>query len=117
MPPYHPDYDANAPPPSDYDTGTTSSGYESDTLMRPNGQLIRRGSEGFEIGPINREETLHRYVDSLGAQQGRYNIYVPEPPSEPDTSDDDNMPLGERVERWRADADTAYTSDGEKKNQ
>lgn len=111
VPPYHPDYDPNAVV---HDYSSSSSGYESETLVRPNGQLVRRGSEGLELGPVDREDMLRQYVEGLGAQQGRYNVYVPDPPSEPDTSDDDDIPLGERVERWRAATDP---TEAERKNQ
>ena len=42
--------------------------------------MMRRGSEGFEIRQMSREEMLQRYL----AEQppNRYNRYVPEPASE-----------------------------------
>ena len=42
--------------------------------------MMRRGSEGFEIRQMSREEMLQRYL----AEQtpDKYNRYVPEPASE-----------------------------------
>ncbi|TRM66063.1 DHHC palmitoyltransferase-domain-containing protein [Schizophyllum amplum] len=73
VPPYHPDYregdgDAHA---------YLSSSDESEVeFMRP---ALRRGSEGYEVRPVNREEMLQRYLDEA---PDKYNRYVPEPPSE-----------------------------------
>lgn len=61
--------------------------------------MVRRGSEGYEVLPVDREEILRRYIESRGEEDGRYRRYVPEPPSESESEDE---PLSERVEKWKA---------------
>lgn len=53
------------------------------------GPRIRRGSEGWEIGEIDRGEILRRYVASRVAEPGRYQHYVPQSDSEVE----ENQPL------------------------
>lgn len=112
VPPYHPDYEE----PLDGEYG--AAGYDSaeeeedDDAMERWAQTdlprVRRGSEGYEIRPMDREEILARYVASRGAEAGRYNRYVPEPPSEPETEseEDEEQPLADKVQMWRQRADT-----------
>ncbi|KII93606.1 hypothetical protein PLICRDRAFT_100276 [Plicaturopsis crispa FD-325 SS-3] len=97
VPPYHPDYDPSAPDnlgstsisPSTQ-SPTSQSESDSDDYGDDSGtRRIRRGSEGYEVAPIDREAMLRQYVESLGDEQGRYNIYVPEPYSEGEDSGDD----------------------------
>jgi hypothetical protein len=73
VPPYHPDYE-HSPSSSQY----ASSSSESDEVNDYVGPRIRRGSEGYEIRPIDREETLRRFIETRGLEEGRYNVYVPE---------------------------------------
>jgi len=85
---------------------------------------VRRGSEGYEVRAIDREGLLAEFIASRAQEEGRYNRYVPEPPSEPDSSessweeqagdggvnghdevvvdDDEDEPLAVRVEKWRS---------------
>lgn len=68
---------------------------------------MRRGSEGYEIPPINREEMLRMYIEGQVEEPGRYNVYVPEVASESseeadDEEEDETVPLAKRVESWRA---------------
>lgn len=97
LPPYHPDY-------RDEDQGVYRPDNEADESSdeqesaAARGQLhIRRGSEGYEIRPVEREEMLRRYLAELGEEPGRYLRYIPQPDSEESTSEDD-VPLGRRRE-------------------
>ncbi|KAF7307153.1 Palmitoyltransferase PFA4 [Mycena indigotica] len=67
LPPYHPDYQPDASDSDDYDEDDTSR------------VRIRRGSEGYEVRPGNREDMLNRYLSEIGEK--RYHYYVPEPAS------------------------------------
>jgi palmitoyltransferase len=51
--------------------------------------IVRRGSEGYEVRPIDREEILRRYIEQ-GQEDRRYRTYVPEPDSE-DSGDDSGV--------------------------
>ncbi|KAL1697429.1 DHHC palmitoyltransferase-domain-containing protein [Schizophyllum commune] len=74
VPPYHPNYQEGAPYVEDYSSSEESEEFQ---MRQP---MMRRGSEGFEIRQMSREEMLQRYL----AEQppNRYNRYVPEPASE-----------------------------------
>jgi palmitoyltransferase ZDHHC6 len=76
---------------------------------------VRRGSEGLEVRPVNREEMLRLHIEGLAQQEGRYNRYVPEEDLDSEDSLDDSgsgvliddnegeeMPLAKVVETWRA---------------
>jgi len=117
LPPYHPDYEP--PDDDDDDDGERYAEYER----------VRRGSEGYEVRTIDREGLLAEFIASRSQEEGRYRRYVPEPPSEPDSSEsscweegvavdgaggggvredvvaavdeEDNEPLAVRVEKWR----------------
>ncbi|KAI0078856.1 zf-DHHC-domain-containing protein [Panus rudis PR-1116 ss-1] len=101
VPPYHPDY---KPPEEvdgdDYSVDSASSGneYTEEEIPVPltSRRLVRRGSEGYEVHAIDREQMLKQYVESQVSEPGRYHIYVPEPPSASDTEDDD-APLASRL--------------------
>lgn len=107
VPPYHPDYK----PPGDNDDDTDewsdtppSNGETSDEgdSLRPK-RFIRRGSEGYEVRPINREASLRQHVYEQMHEPGRYNVYVPDPPSDAEEEvDEDDAPLSAKVESWRA---------------
>ena len=43
---------------------------------------VRRGSEGYEIRPVDKEEILRRYILSRGQEDGYYQRYEPEGPYE-----------------------------------
>jgi len=91
--------------------------------------FVRRGSEGYEVRPIDREQLLAEYITDRAQEDGHYSRYVPEPPSDPeseggesggeegeevgaevkverveqdDYEDDDEEPLAVRVEKWRS---------------
>ncbi|KAH9897747.1 palmitoyltransferase PFA4 [Cubamyces lactineus] len=108
VPPYHPDYNREASHRA-YSTPNTEEEEEEDYEMndaigRPR-EFVRRGSEGYEVRQIDREQLLKQYIEDNTAQPGRYNLYVPDPPSEPDSGtdlDDEQVPLAEKLERWRA---------------
>ena len=134
VPPYHPDYDESAQHEYgggevdyDYDDGERFAEYEK---MRQRMPFVRRGSEGYEVRPIDREQLLAEYITDRAQEDGHYCRYVPEPPSEPesegegsreegeevgaevevesverddyDYDDDDEEPLATRVEKWRS---------------
>ena len=74
---------------------TSSSDYEGGS-----GHRIRRGSEGYEIKTVDRDEILRRYVTSRGEDAGRYNWYVPEnynASDEEDVGNEDNVPLADTL--------------------
>jgi hypothetical protein len=68
VPPYHPDYDDSRPSYGHFSRPPYADGgededdhyYESGPQRR---RFIRRGSEGYEVRPIDREEMLRQYVD------------------------------------------------------
>jgi len=79
VPPYHPDYHSG---------GELSSSSDSDAEYRP---IVRRGSEGYEVRPIDREAVLRLYMEG-DERQKRYQTYVPEPDSE--DSEERSSPVG-----------------------
>ena len=97
VPPYHPDYEEQA--------GVDSASEPEDALDRwaERQPRVRRGSEGYEVRAIDREEVLRKYIESRGEDVGRYKRYVPEPPSElGSSSEGEKETLTERVEKWRS---------------
>ncbi|KAF8445635.1 zf-DHHC-domain-containing protein [Boletus edulis BED1] len=68
LPPYHPDFEHDAYP-AETDTDP-EEGY--------GGLRVRRGSEGFEVRPIDREELLEEYIQIEVERTGRYQVYEPE---------------------------------------
>jgi hypothetical protein len=132
VPPYHPDYDESAQHEYgggdvdyDHDDGERFAEYEKVRQRLP---FVRRGSEGYEVRPIDREQLLAEYIADRAQENGHYYRYVPEPPSGPesegesgreegevvgaeveverveqdDYDDDDEEPLVVRVEKWRS---------------
>ncbi|PFH52267.1 hypothetical protein AMATHDRAFT_140409 [Amanita thiersii Skay4041] len=87
VPPYHPDYQATV----DEDADSLVS---SDDYSQP---LLRRGSEGYEVHSIGREELLERYLRELGEDPGRYVRYIPQPDTDSE-SETDNIPLGQHAQ-------------------
>lgn len=69
VPPYHPDYDESQlshghfsrPPYADEDDEEEDRYYEDRPQRR---RFIRRGSEGYEVQAIDREEMMRQYVES-----------------------------------------------------
>lgn len=102
VPPYHPDYVKESDTES-YEDDVASSGDEYEEGEPPR-RKVRRGSEGFEIRPVGREDMLQRYMQEQGdvvtsEVDRKYNRYVPEPhssESEAET-DEDDRPLGLRT--------------------
>jgi palmitoyltransferase len=128
VPPYHPDYEPGQEDEYneyneavDYDDGERFAEYEKGQLQR-RVHHVRRGSEGYEVRPIDREQLLAEFIATRGQENGHYRRYVPEPPSEPesggeeeekvevgevdhgqdDFDEDDEEPLAVRVEKWRS---------------
>lgn len=102
MPPYHPAYGEQ----ESHQKYPLDSESEEDEYEHPGRQreFVRRGSEGYEVRSIDREALLRRYVEDRTAEPGRYQLYVPNPPSEPESGAEDEeerMPLSEKVEMWR----------------
>ena len=94
LPPYHPDYKEGDQDAYNPDNGESWDEQES----APRGQLhVRRGSEGYEVRPEEREQMLQRYLTDLGEEPGRYLRYIPQPESEESDSEDD-VPLTQRKE-------------------
>ena len=96
VPPWHPEYQETR---SDHDSLASSDGEAEYSFEGRLGGMVRRGSEGYEVLPVDREEILRRYIESRGEEDGRYRRYVPEPPSESESEDE---LLSERVEKWKA---------------
>lgn len=98
LPPYHPDFEHDAHPHRSY---FPESVPDFEEYQRPK---IRRGSEGYEVRPVNREEMLREYVRYEVERTGRYQVYEPEDTEytggcELDYGDevsDDDRPLGLR---------------------
>ena len=93
VPPYHPDYIEPSPPSKSAfgfaefgNEDEHGSGSDSDAQYYP-GHRVRRGSEGYEIKQVDREEILRRYIASRGEEVGRYQRYAPEPASESESSE------------------------------
>ena len=83
VPPYHPDYQpGNAVSVDEYDSSSSM-----DESFR-----VRRGSEGYEVRPVDREEMLQQYLKDLGEEPDKYVRYIPEPDVDSDT--DDETPIG-----------------------
>ena len=126
VPPYHPDYE---PAQHEYDEYGEDDGDDGERFAEyEKGQRaahVRHGSEGYEVGSIDREQLLAEFIASRGQEAGHYHRYVPEPPSEPesggeeqvdgvveaeevrrdrdeDDDEDDEEPLSVRVEKWRS---------------
>jgi len=67
--------------------------------------VVRRGSEGYEVRPVGREEMLKRYLEELGEEPGRYLQYIPEPDSDSEEEfegkdnevDSENVPLAQAL--------------------
>jgi palmitoyltransferase ZDHHC6 len=78
VPPYHPDFQ-HSPSSSQYASSSDSEDIDCA------GPRIRRGSEGYEVQTIDREEMLRRFIENRTLEEGRYNVYVPE--SGPDSSE------------------------------
>jgi len=84
LPPYHPDYKESA---TDEEAESCDSDDEYWEQSAPQ-KLVRRGSEGYEVRPVDREEMLRQYVDEQTHMQGRYNVYEPEVDSESESVSD-----------------------------
>ena len=126
VPPYHLDYEpahdeygGDDNDEHDYDDGERFAEYEKGRRAATH---VRRGSEGYEVRSIDREQLLAEYISTRGQEAGHYQRYVPEPPSEPESGgegeedvevgevyhdrdnldEDDEEPLSVRVEKWRS---------------
>ncbi|KAG7099650.1 hypothetical protein E1B28_001476 [Marasmius oreades] len=102
LPPYHPDYD----PVSSYEDGSDRSLELSEEEELPGGSRIRRGSEGYEVRPVGREDMLRRYLEELGETPGRYHRYIPMPDSDGENERDNNsdqIPLAKLREMQHSD--------------
>jgi len=116
VPPYHPDYE---PPQEESDDGYRDNDDDDGERFAQYEQArVRRGSQGYEVRAIDREQLLAEYIASRGQEAGYYRRYEPEPPSElesesgrddgvdevgdNDDDDDEEEPLAVRVEKWRS---------------
>jgi palmitoyltransferase len=78
LPPYHPDYEdpgvdthPGRPYSPDSDSDYSEEGYSG--AVR-----VRRGSEGYEVRSVNREQLFQEYVEDRISEAGRYQVYEPE---------------------------------------
>ncbi|KAJ3994123.1 zf-DHHC-domain-containing protein [Lentinula boryana] len=90
FPPYHSDYQGSDVE-SDEDQASRSE-LSGDGEYVSSGR-IRRGSEGYEFQPTDREDMLRRYLGQIGETPGRYHRYIPQ--AESDSEDDNDTPLGQ----------------------
>ena len=68
VPPYHPSYrqrEDDDEEDSEHSVSLSGSDSEAEPVLGPH---IRRGSEGFEVKPIDREEILRRYIATRGEE-------------------------------------------------
>ncbi|KAK7063949.1 Palmitoyltransferase PFA4 [Favolaschia claudopus] len=84
LPPYHPDYR----PPEQDESSDDDYGYTDPSRVK-----VRRGSEGYEVRPAQREDMLARYLLEIGETPQRYHRYIPQPESE---DSDEDVPLGQQ---------------------
>lgn len=104
LPPYHPDFqEGGMQQPQYYEEdmdGESDDDEETDAYFDSNRPRVRRGSEGYEVLPIDREEMLRRYMEEMNeASQDKYVRYVPEPDSESEEDSGDDRPLGAALAR------------------
>jgi palmitoyltransferase ZDHHC6 len=110
VPPYHPAYQPGGSETDDeLQTTSTPSRHsysdeydhpfqeEDDERVQWSNPRVRRGSEGFEVREVNREEVLRRYIESRGEEAGRYRRYVPE--SSTTSEDEDSLQPSKRAQR------------------
>ncbi len=108
VPPYHPDYRPPGEDDGDVFEASSAGDDDDDDIPLSERRLVRRGSEGYEVHTIDREEMLRQHVMDHMEEPGRYNVYVPDPPSESDQEleleslEQEDVPLTARVESWRA---------------
>ncbi|KAI0323012.1 zf-DHHC-domain-containing protein [Amylostereum chailletii] len=100
VPPWHPNYREPGDTSHDHDSMPSSS--EEDDVIERWGGRVRRGSEGYEVAPIDRDEVLRRYIETRGAEEGHYRRYIPQPPSASGSEEDEDEPLADRVGKWRS---------------
>ncbi|KAH0591078.1 hypothetical protein H2248_001184 [Termitomyces sp. 'cryptogamus'] len=86
LPPYHPDYREQV------DKESGSADESSNDEYDAQGPLVRTGSEGYEVRPVDREEVLRRYLAEMSQEQGRYKYYIPAP-DDGDSESDSDTPL------------------------
>jgi len=91
FPPYHPDYQGSGDEGDGLDEGSESTS-SAEGALYTNGR-VRRGSEGLEFKPADREDMLHRYLEQIGETPGRYHKYIPQVGSE--SEEEDDIPLGQ----------------------
>ncbi|EGO30996.1 hypothetical protein SERLADRAFT_455490 [Serpula lacrymans var. lacrymans S7.9] len=82
-----------------------SSSQDSDFVYTEEGYRqgvqVRRGSEGYEVRPVDREELLQRFLHDQNEDVDMYQRYVPEPSSD-DYSDEEEDNAGEQADGVRA---------------
>jgi palmitoyltransferase ZDHHC6 len=98
LPPYHPDYQDNEDGDGFVESDDSEDDYDQEQANSPR---VRRGSEGYEVKSMDREQLLERYLRELGEQPGRYHRYIPQVYSDDDAEEEgeeeDNVPLGQKV--------------------
>ncbi|KAJ2918393.1 hypothetical protein MD484_g1990, partial [Candolleomyces efflorescens] len=98
LPPYHPDFEdreihtVRDEEQALFDEESEDEEEEYYTYSSRGQGHVRRGSEGYEVRSINREDLLRQYLEEINAPD-RYVRYEPEPSSDSDDSEDD-VPLG-----------------------
>jgi hypothetical protein len=74
VPPYHPDHDDDS---RSFASHQSSSDETDSEDFR--GPLVRRGSEGYEVKSVGRDELLRQWIKNQVSKAGRYHIYVTQP--------------------------------------
>jgi palmitoyltransferase len=99
--PYHPDYQEQHE--SEQYSGTSEGSGDEQYPPKSGALRVRRGSEGYEVRPAEREEILRQYLENLGEEPGRYLRYIPQVEDEGESDlegeDDDNVPLASHARR------------------
>jgi palmitoyltransferase ZDHHC6 len=104
IPPYHPDYESSDHEDESASTSSHGSYDDLDAYDTPIGNArVRRGSEGYEVQPVDREAIFRRLVQRRGFLRGMYPEHVPQPEGGRDDEVDgedvkEDAPLSQHVE-------------------
>ena len=71
VPPYHPDYGELVDEAEESDSPSSVTSSEDEALSHQPRSFIRRGSEGYEVQPIDREALFRQQVVSQITEPGR----------------------------------------------
>lgn len=78
LPPYHPDYEDPGVETYPSRSHSPDSDLENSEEGYSGAVKVRRGSEGYEVRPVNREQMFQEYVQCQINEAGRYQVYEPQ---------------------------------------